>query len=151
ETAAATEGRMRTGLGQFVASMWPATALALVLGASVAAVRPEALAVAAPILSAWALSPVVAFWVSRPKRVVETPLSDDERRALRRIARKTWAFFETFVGDDSHWLPPTTSRRSPTAGSRTAPRRRTRACSCSRRSRPTTWATSGFAAWCNGW
>ena len=35
-----------------------------------------------------------------------SPLSDAERRALRRIARKTWHFFTTFVGDDDHWLPP---------------------------------------------
>ena len=26
--------------------------------------------------------------------------------ALRRIARKTWHFFTTFVGDADHWLPP---------------------------------------------
>src|SRR5665647_3482146 len=25
---------------------------------------------------------------------------------LRKLARKTWAFFETFVGPEDHWLPP---------------------------------------------
>ena len=48
----------------------------------------------------------MAFRVSQPRRAVEIALTDAERRALRRIARKTWHFFETFVGDDDHWLPP---------------------------------------------
>ena len=30
----------------------------------------------------------------------------EQTRFLRRIARKTWAFFETFVGPQDHWLPP---------------------------------------------
>ncbi len=30
----------------------------------------------------------------------------EERAELRRIARKTWHFFETFVGEEDHWLPP---------------------------------------------
>ncbi len=33
-------------------------------------------------------------------------LTEGQRRALRRVARKTWLFFETFVGDADHWLPP---------------------------------------------
>src|SRR4029453_15200874 len=33
-------------------------------------------------------------------------LSGEERQRLRLIARKTWLFFETFVGDADHWLPP---------------------------------------------
>ena len=28
------------------------------------------------------------------------------RLNLRKIARRTWRFFEVFVGDEDHWLPP---------------------------------------------
>ena len=83
-----------------------APALAIAIGALVLVVRPAALPAAAPFLAAWLLSPVVAFRVSQPRRAVEIALSEAERRALRRIARKTWHFFTTFVGDDDHWLPP---------------------------------------------
>src|SRR5262249_18298158 len=100
------EQRLGTGLAQFVADMWPAPALAVIIGAMVVAVRPAAIPAAAPFLAAWLLSPFVAFRVSGPKVIAQTPLSDPERRALRRITRKTWHFFETFVGDDDHWLPP---------------------------------------------
>jgi cyclic beta-1,2-glucan synthetase len=106
ETAASTEQRLGTGLRDFLAGMWGTLALAAASAAVVALMRPSALWAASPFLAGWFLSPVVAFWVSRPKQVRDLMLSEDERRALRRITRKTWLFFETFVGDEDHWLPP---------------------------------------------
>jgi len=106
ETAASTERRLGTGLRDFLAGMWGTLALAAASAAVVALMRPSALWAASPFLAGWFLSPVVAFWVSRPKQVRDLMLSEDERRALRRITRKTWLFFETFVGDEDHWLPP---------------------------------------------
>ncbi len=106
ETAAATEHRLGTGLGNFIRAMWSSSAFAVGVGALVGFVRPTALPAALPVLAAWFLAPLVAYWVSRPRRVAESPLTDAERLELRRIARKTWHFFETFVGDEDHWLPP---------------------------------------------
>src|SRR5207249_11864677 len=34
-------------------------------------------------------------------------------RAARIIARRTWRFFETFVGDEDHWLPPDNFQEDP--------------------------------------
>ena len=106
ETAASTEQRLGTGLRDFLAGMWGTLALAAASAAVVAILRPSALWAASPFLAGWFLSPVVAFWVSRPKQIRDLTLSEDERRAFRRITRKTWHFFETFVGDEDHWLPP---------------------------------------------
>src|SRR5207248_14490 len=79
----------------------------------VAAVHPAALPVAAPLLAAWFLSPLVAYWVSRPTIKAESPLTAEERRELRRVARKTWHFFETFVTAEDNWLPPDNYQESP--------------------------------------
>ena len=106
ETAAATEHRLGTGLANFFRTMWPSPAWAVGIGVLVALVNPSALPAAVPVLLAWFVAPVVAFWVSRPRRAAESPLADLERGELRRIARKTWHFFETFVGEEDHWLPP---------------------------------------------
>ena len=65
-----------------------------------------AIGVAAPFLFAWLLSPYMAFRVSLPRPVARLHLTEAERNALRRITRKTWLFFETFVTDADHWLPP---------------------------------------------
>ena len=74
----------------------------------------------------------------------ERPL---ERRAsatlLRRTARKTWRYFETFVTDADAWLPPDNYQETATSrGWRTARRRPTSAWACCRRWPPTTSATS---------
>ena len=106
ETAASTEQRLGTGLRDFLAGMWGTLALAAASTAVVALLRPSALWAASPFLVGWFLSPVVAFWISRPKQIRDLTLSEDERRAFRRITRKTWHFFEAFVGDEDHWLPP---------------------------------------------
>ena len=57
-------------------------------------------------------------------RLVAQPAAGASRRRgsrrqqtafLRLVARKTWAFFETFVGPDDHWLPPDNFQESPAA------------------------------------
>jgi cyclic beta-1,2-glucan synthetase len=106
ETAASTEQRLGTGLAHFVAVMWPAPALAIAIAVAILALRPGAIVVAFPFLVGWLLSPYMAFRVSRPRPVHRLHLTGPERTALRRIARKTWLFFETFVTDADHWLPP---------------------------------------------
>jgi hypothetical protein len=87
-------------------SMWiaPVTATAAVI--CLALSRPVALAVGGPILTLWFASPAVAWWISRPLAPRSPRLSADQALFLRKLSRKTWAFFETFVGPEDHWLPP---------------------------------------------
>ena len=40
-------------------------------------------------------------------------LAPHERAQVRRLARKTWHYFETFVGPDDHWLPPDNFQEAP--------------------------------------
>ena len=61
---------------------------------------------AAPFVAFWLLSPLVARWVSVPPR--ESPsarISAAQAGEFRRIARRTWHFFERFVGPETHGLP----------------------------------------------
>jgi cyclic beta-1,2-glucan synthetase len=113
ETAAAAEARLGTGLGQFVRTMWQAVAIAIVLAGVVVWVNPAAAWAALPWLGAWLLSPVIAWLVSLPLRDAEPPLTDRDRAELRRTARKTWRFFETFVTATDHWLPPDNFQEDP--------------------------------------
>ncbi|WP_165228403.1 GH36-type glycosyl hydrolase domain-containing protein [Aquisphaera insulae] len=106
ETAASTEARLGARIRDFAASMWGSPATALVIAAAIALLNHAAIWAAAPFLLLWLAAPLVAWWVSRPTPIVEDPLSDEARVAFRRIARKIWNFFETFVGEADHWLPP---------------------------------------------
>jgi cyclic beta-1,2-glucan synthetase len=112
-TAAQAEGGSSHDRATFLRFMWPAAALALSALALVLWLHPAALPVAAPFILAWLLSPLVAYLISRrvpPERAV---LSEEEAREARLIARRTWRFFDTFVGDEDHWLPPDNYQEDP--------------------------------------
>ncbi|HUF39186.1 MAG TPA: glucoamylase family protein [Anaerolineales bacterium] len=83
------------------------------LAAAVAAIRPGGLAVAAPLLIAWLFAPQAAYWISRPLTRRAAPLSGPDSREVRRLARRTWSFFEQFVGPNEQWLPPDHFQESP--------------------------------------
>jgi cyclic beta-1,2-glucan glucanotransferase len=93
-------------------------------GALVALLRPESAAIAAPFVVVWALSPLAARWVSRPPRPSPARiLSTPDRQILRSTARRTWRFFEAFVGPDDAFLPPDNFQEDPrpTVAHRTSP------------------------------
>ncbi|MGB5639882.1 MAG: glucoamylase family protein [Sedimenticolaceae bacterium] len=100
------ESRGRSDLGASLRAMWFAPALAIGTGSALAAGNPASLLLAGPFLLLWLSSPVIAWWISQPLARREARLSNEQVRFLGRIARKTWAFFETFVGPQDNWLPP---------------------------------------------
>ncbi len=113
ETSATTERRLGGSFWAVGLSMLGTPLVAVLLGLLVGFTNPAALGAAVPLLTAWFLSPVVAYWVSRPAAVRELPLTPADQQDLRRVARKTWSFFETFVTADDHWLPPDNYQEDP--------------------------------------
>jgi len=82
------------------------------------------LAWAGPPLVLWALAPVLARRLSLPPAPAEPlPLPAAEALRLRLIGRRTWRFFETFVGPEDNALPPDNFQESPrpTVAHRTSP------------------------------
>ena len=70
---------------------------------------------ALPVLGLWFASPAIAWWISRPLTRARRRLTAEQTIFLRKLARKTWAFFETFVGPEDHWLPPDNYQEHPVA------------------------------------
>ena len=75
--------------------------------------RDRALPLAIPFLAAWALSPLIAAYVSRHRAARTQTFAPKDLRAGRIVARRTWRFFGTFVGDEDHWLPPDNFQEDP--------------------------------------
>jgi cyclic beta-1,2-glucan synthetase len=98
--------KSRTSLAASFRSMWIAPAISIGTLIYLALMRPSALAAAGPILCLWITSPVTAWWISRPLSRRRALLTADQTVLLRKLARKTWMFFEEFVGPEDHWLPP---------------------------------------------
>ena len=51
--------------------------------------------------------------MSRKERSSDKPLGDREREIYRQYARRTWHFFETFVGPADNWLAPDNFQEDP--------------------------------------
>ncbi|QCB48774.1 cyclic beta 1-2 glucan synthetase [Hydrogenophaga sp. PAMC20947] len=90
-------------------------ALAITSGVGLALLRPTALAVAAPVLLLWFLSPLLVWWIDRPLQRERAALTRAQTTFLRRLARRTWAFFETHVGAADNHLPPDNVQEHPVA------------------------------------
>jgi cyclic beta-1,2-glucan synthetase len=87
--------------------------LSATAGALVALTRPSALVVAWPFLIVWLVAPELARWLSLAVSVGGAPLGPDDVRRLRLVSRKTWLFFETFVGPGDQWLPVDNHQEAP--------------------------------------
>ena len=110
-----TCGDDRHDFGASLRAMWISPAIAVAAGVSLVTLRPAALFGAAPVLALWLVSPAIAWWMSRPITTDEVNRTADQTVFLRKAARRTWSFFETFVGPQDHWLPPDNYQEAPTA------------------------------------
>ncbi|HUG36193.1 MAG TPA: hypothetical protein VML54_04540, partial [Candidatus Limnocylindrales bacterium] len=122
--AAQVHSASRLDLGGFARRMGGAVVLAGVTAGAIAWWRPEASVPALPFLLLWIASPVLARGISLPSPVKgPASASNEDARALRLIARRTWQFFVTFVPPGDHALPPDNFQEdpSPVIAHRTSP------------------------------
>ena len=129
ETASVMDARLRglvgrRGVRRVAVQMVASPLIAIVVALLIVVVRPLALPWAAPFLLLWLLAPAVAYWLSLPMEPATRVLTDAQRAQLRRTARRTWRYFETFVTAEDGWLPPDNYQESgdaPQLARRTSP------------------------------
>jgi cyclic beta-1,2-glucan glucanotransferase len=115
ETAADAHRRAKSRQRQFILSrLWiPVTCVLLFVGA--ASRGTGAMVAAAPFLLLGALFPVAVMVINRPAKSWRGgTLTSDDRRFLRAVARRTWRYFDDFVGPQTSWLPPDNVQETPT-------------------------------------
>ncbi|HST09427.1 MAG TPA: glucoamylase family protein, partial [Terriglobales bacterium] len=115
ETAADAHRRARSRQLQFILSrLWiPAACMLLFVGA--ASWGTATMVAAAPFLLLGALFPVAVMVINRPAKSWRGgTLTADDRRFLRAAARRTWRYFDDFVGPQTSWLPPDNVQETPT-------------------------------------
>src|SRR5688572_1849621 len=112
-SAAETEGKTRADFASFLSFMLAAEVLTLLALGLTLALRPSSLPEIGVLCAIWLLSPLVAYWVSKPRMMKREVLSDDNVHFARIVARRTWRFFEAFVGPDDNWLPPDNFQEDP--------------------------------------
>ena len=103
----------RNGPGGLYRIMWFSPVSALAIVAALYNVQPWSLPAAAPFVALWMGAPAFAWWISRPQRRRAPRLTAEQTMFLRATARRTWRFFETFVGPADNWLPPDNFQEHP--------------------------------------
>ncbi|RJP79609.1 MAG: cyclic beta 1-2 glucan synthetase [Desulfobacteraceae bacterium] len=104
----------RTDLAASFRTMWFAPFLAVIVGSYLSiTMAMDVLIAAGPILVLWFASPAITWWISLPIPRRCEKLTSDQTLFLRKLSRKTWAFFETFIGPEDHWLPPDNHQKHP--------------------------------------
>ncbi len=112
-SAAEAERSLRNDVGSFVRFMLPAVVLTLIALGLTISLKPSGLPVMGVLSVVWMLSPFIAYLVSKPRPAERKLLSVDDAAFVRVIARRTWRFFETFVGAEDNWLPPDNFQEDP--------------------------------------
>ncbi len=101
----------------FLKRMWQISAFSAIIAVALGIWIPTSIIVAMPFLLAWMLSPVVAYLVSKPPVPETYALTRSDRVYLRRMARKSWRYFEEFVGahdaGEDLWLAPDNFQEEP--------------------------------------
>ena len=113
-TAAHAKHALDLNIAHVYRRMGGAVALAFGAFLIVAIGTIHAMSVALPFLILWAASPAVARAISLPPPPPRAKvLSPADALALRSVSRRTWRFFETFVTEADHWLPPDNFQEDP--------------------------------------
>ncbi len=125
QTASDAEQNVNNTLRGILSTMWIAPLGAVVIAALIVVPKipaiaeygwlrhiptspnePAGLAIITILLTAWFFSPVIAWWLSRPTLPTGQDMTNEQKIFLRKIARRTWAFFDQFVSLENNWLPP---------------------------------------------
>ncbi len=122
QTSADTDRRTRGSVSAFYKQMWFSPFFAVVCGIIAGLYNPVLLYIF-PFLLLWFFAPYIAWKMSKPIALKYKNITEEHTRLLRRIARKTWHFFEVFVNEKENWLPPDNFQLlpKPVTASRTSP------------------------------
>ena len=71
----------------------------------------HAFAPTSAFLGLWVVSPALMRWLGRPGPLLKRDRIDvEDKHFLRRLARRTWRYFDDLVNAGTNWLPPDNSQ-----------------------------------------
>ncbi len=107
------ENRIKINLFASYSSMWFDPLLSTVVFIYLIIYFPIKLIIAGPILLLWFITPFITWWLSRPLAKKVSLLTPEQNIFLRKIARKTYSYFERFDKIEYNWLPPDNFQEQP--------------------------------------
>ncbi|MGR9173902.1 GH36-type glycosyl hydrolase domain-containing protein [Rhizobium sp. KDH_Rht_773_N] len=115
-TAASAQAMAQTTIVGHYKVMWRAPVLAVLALLFTISSGDSAWMVGLPFVILWILSPAIAWTVSQTAETEDRlDVPDNVRSELRKIARRTWRYFDHFVVPGQHYLPPDNVQQTPHA------------------------------------
>lgn len=116
QTADDVEAKSGKNLKDYVSSMWPASLISVAIFGAAFLKSSNSGLFMIPSCALWFISPYIAYYISKDIKNKEFKLTDLQEKMLRRISRKTWAYFEDFVNEKDNWLAPDNYQEDPANG-----------------------------------
>ncbi len=115
-TAAAAEKQLGNSVSSFWIKMRPSVIVSLMVVITSLLVKPTALFISIPLFIVWSFAPLVAWHISQSDDEENVRLQSADVFELRKLARKTWRYFEEFMNHRNHYLPPDNYQEDPPNG-----------------------------------
>lgn len=114
--SADVEKAQKSTLRSYLGQMWLPALGCLCIPMFAAAFMPDAFNVSLCFALLWSGAPWIAYAMSKEKKTAPPQASPEDTETLRRIARKTWRYFEEFTTARTHFLPPDSDQLDPPRG-----------------------------------
>jgi cellobiose phosphorylase len=122
-TAADVEKMQINSLKRYLSTMVSSPIIALVICGLTYYFNVDYLSLSLSMLVIWIAAPFIAYTISKDVKSEKIIMSSENKNELRRIARKTWRYFEEFANRKNNYLPPDNYQEDPPRGiaNRTSP------------------------------
>lgn len=115
-TAADAEASSGKTFISYIYNMYSGSLIGLFVGIVSFLHSSKAFVIMIPSVIIWFISPIFAYIISKEINMPYEELSYDEEKYLRRIARKTFAYFEDFINEETNYLAPDNFQEVPYVG-----------------------------------
>ncbi len=115
-TSADAEKGQSNSLKSYITSMGVSSLEGIAVAALALLFKPEDVVLSLIFLVMWGLAPYIAWMISRDYESGTVTLKSADLMDLRRIARKTWRYFEEFSNQKNNYLVPDNYQEDPPRG-----------------------------------
>ncbi|MCJ7687918.1 MAG: cyclic beta 1-2 glucan synthetase, partial [Clostridiaceae bacterium] len=116
QTAADVEVKLGKKLKNFIASMWVGSAVSLLILFLAFNLDVSIGFISIPSCTLWFFSPVIAYVISKDRVIESFEMVEEEKIFLRKLSRKTWAYFQDFINEENNFLGPDNYQEDPPNG-----------------------------------
>lgn len=116
QTAEDAEKKSGKSMRDYIRLMYPGSVLGIIFQIAAFFNSKTAGFIIMPSCIMWIVSPWIAYTLGMDRNYSRKLPDKDKMKMIKNIARRTWAYFEDFVTEDTNWLAPDNYQEYPKKG-----------------------------------